>query len=206
VLIANSRGPDSLRDLAAETGATAGTVHQAARHGEVVVVTIPENKIPHLPADLFAGVEDGVVVIDTGNYYPRQRDGRIEPIEDGMPESVWVAEVLGRPVVKVFNNIYAKHLLEHGEPAGSDRRIALPIAGDSKAAKEVVFALVDAIGFDPVDAGPLDESWRQQPGTPVYGTDFDAAGVHRALAMANRTRTQDWIGTKNSPGDFVNPA
>src|SRR3954471_1917419 len=130
VLVANSRGPGTLADLAAETGATAVPVAEAARSGELVVVTIPQGKVPSLPAGLFDGVPEGVVVVDTGNYYPRQRDGRIEPIEAGTVESRWAERELGRPVVKAFNNIYAQHLMERGEPAGTPGRIALPVAGD----------------------------------------------------------------------------
>ena len=116
---------------------------------------------------MFAGTPDDVVVVDTGNYYPRERDGRIEAIEAGWPESRWVAQQLGRPVIKAFNNIYARHLLEFGRPKGTAGRIALPVAGDDEAAKAIVLKLVDELGFDGVDAGGLDESWRQQPGTPV---------------------------------------
>jgi hypothetical protein len=206
VYVANSRGPASLADLARETGAKAVPAREAARAGEVVVVTIPEGKIRALPKDLFAGVPDDVVVIDTGNYYPRERDGRIGEIEAGMAESRWVANQLGRQVVKAFNNIYAKHLLERGRPAGSPGRIALPVAGDDKRAKEIVMRLVDELGFDAVDAGGLDESWRQQPGTPVYATDFDTEGVRRALAQASKERKPRWQATQNSPGSFAQPA
>jgi 8-hydroxy-5-deazaflavin:NADPH oxidoreductase len=205
VFVANSRGPDTLKDLAAETGATPVTVEQAARSGDVVVVTIPEGRVPDLPADLFAGVPASVVVIDTGNYYPRERDGRIEPIEAGMPESRWVETQLHRPVIKAFNNIYASHLLKFGKPAGTPGRFALPVAGDDAAAKAVVMSLVDAIGFDPVDAGGLDESWRQQPNTPVYGPDFDVQGVRDALARANKKRTPQFTGTAQSPGSYEAP-
>ncbi len=206
VFVANSRGPESLAGLAKETGAKAVTPREAARAGEVVVVTIPEGKIPDLPRDLFAGVPQQVVVIDTGNYYPRERDGRIAEIEAGVPESRWVERQLGRPVIKAFNNIYAKHLLELGRPAGSPGRIALPVAGDDPKAKAVVLRLVEELGFDPVDTGGLDESWRQQPGTPVYATDHDAAGVRRALAGASSERTAQWRATPNSPGSFNRPA
>ena len=206
VYVANSRGPASLANLARETGARAVPVAEAARAGEVVVVTIPEAKIRDLPRDLFAGVPDDVVVIDTGNYYPRERDGRIGDIEAGMAESRWVANQLGRPMVKAFNNIYAQHLLERGHPAGSRGRIALPVAGDDKHAKETVMRLVNQLGFDAVDAGGLDESWRQQPGTPVYATDFDAEGVRRALAQASKERAPKWQATENSPGTFAHPA
>jgi predicted dinucleotide-binding enzyme len=206
VFVANSRGPETLRDLAAETGATAVSVREAAHSGDVVVVTIPEKNIPNLPRDLFAGVPPQVVVVDTGNYYPRQRDGRIEAIEAGMTESRWVSQQLGRPVVKAFNNIYARHLQDHGKPAGTPGRIALPVAGDDPAAKAIILRLLDNIGFDGVDAGALDESWRQQPSTPVYATDFDAAGVRRALAAAQPERKPEWHGTANSPGSFDAPA
>jgi 8-hydroxy-5-deazaflavin:NADPH oxidoreductase len=192
VSIANSRGPDSLTQLARETGARPVTVDQAARSGEVVIVTIPMKNIPGLPAGLFDGIPDDVVVVDTGNYYPRQRDGRIDPIEQGVPESRWVADQLGRPVVKAFNNIYARHLLERGQPAGTSGRIALPVAGDDRRAKDVVIRLLDQLGFDGVDAGGLDESWRQQPATPVYASDRDAEGVRRGLAEASRERTPEF--------------
>jgi len=206
VFVANSRGPATLRDLAAETGATAVPVKEAARAGKVVVVTIPERSIPQLPRDLFADVPANVVVVDTGNYYPRQRDGRIEPIESGTTESRWVSQQLGRPVVKAFNNIYAKHLQDNGKPAGTPGRIALPVAGDDPKAKAAVLKLIDEIGFDGVDAGTLDESWRQQPGTPVYTTDRDAAGVRQALAAAKPERKPEWSGTAKSPGSFIAPA
>ena len=189
VSIANSRGPATLSELAEETGAKPLTVQQAARAGDVVIVTIPLKSVPNLPRGLFDGVPDNVVVVDTGNYYPQQRDGRIDPIEQGTTESRWVADRLGRPMVKVFNNIYARHLLERGKPKGAADRIALPVAGDGRRAKDVVIHLLDELGFDGVDAGTLEESWRQQPGTPVYGTDFDAEGVRRALADAKPERT-----------------
>jgi 8-hydroxy-5-deazaflavin:NADPH oxidoreductase len=206
VFIANSRGPDSLRALAEETGAQPVTVDKAARSGDVVIVTIPQRRIPDLPSGLFRGVADDVVVIDTGNYYPRQRDGRLDGIEDGMTESSWVERQLGHPVVKAFNNIYADHLLKRGKPKGTQGRIALPIAGDDAYAKTVVSKLIDALGFDAVDAGGLDESWRQQPGSPVYAKDFDAAGVRRALAQATQERRSEWRATAHSPGNFVSPA
>lgn len=206
VSIANSRGPETLGRLAAETGATAVTVPEAARAGEVVIVTIPEKDIPSLPPGLFRGTPDSVVVVDTGNYYPRQRDGRIDAIETGALESQWVARQLGRPVVKAFNNIYAEHLRDFGQPAGTPRRIALPVAGDDDTAKAVVLRLIDEIGFDGVDAGGLDESWRQQPGTPVYCADLDAAGVRRALSQASPDRTPGWRATANSPGTYERAA
>jgi predicted dinucleotide-binding enzyme len=206
VAVANSRGPDTLAALADETGAKTATVTEAARGKGVVIVTIPQNQIPELPPSLFEGADDELVVVDTGNYYPRQRDGRIDGIEHGLTESRWVERQLGRPVVKAFNNIQAQHLMERGRPAGTPGRIALPVAGDDPAAKAVVIRLIDELGFDGVDSGGLNESWRQQPGTPVYGTDHDADGVRRALAEASPERTPEWRATANSPGDFNSPA
>jgi hypothetical protein len=169
----------------------------------LVIVTIPEKNIQSLPASLFAGTPASTVVIDTGNYYPQQRDGRIDAIEAGTAESRWVEQQLGRPVVKAFNNIYAQHLSDLGKPAGAPGRIALPIACDDDVAKGVVLRLIDELGFDGVDAGGLDESWRQQPGTPVYCTDLDVAGVRRALSQASRERMPEWRAKANISGTFT---
>ena len=192
VSVANSRGPETLADLAAETGATAVPAAEAARGAEVVVVTVPQKNVPDLPSGLLAGAADGAVVVDTGNYYPQQRDGRIDAIEQGLVESRWVEQQLGHPVVKAFNGIYAAELLTTGRPAGAEDRRALPVAGDDDEAKQVVLALLDELGFDGVDAGPLDESWRQQPGTPVYGAVADVDGIRALLADASPDRTAEW--------------
>jgi predicted dinucleotide-binding enzyme len=191
VVIANSRGLETLRELAAETGAQAVTVHEAARGGEVVIVTIPQRAVPALPKDLFDGVPEDLVVVDTGNYYPA-RDGHIDAIEDGQGESAWVAEHLGRPVVKAFNNIVFNSLLENGQAKGAQGRIALPVAGDPPEAREKVMRLVDELGFDPVDAGSLEDSWRQQPGTPCYAADLDAPRLKEALAAADRSLVPEY--------------
>ncbi len=191
VAIANSRGPETIRELAAEVGATAVTAAEAARRGEIVIVTIPQRAVADLPKDLFAGVPEDVVVIDTGNYYP-SRDGSIPAIEEGQPESAWVAEHLGRPVIKAFNNIYFQSLLEKGTPKGTTGRIALPVAGDSPEARAKVLRLVDELGFDPVDAGSIEESWRQQPGTPCYTHDLEASRLKEALAAADRSRIPEY--------------
>jgi predicted dinucleotide-binding enzyme len=190
VTVANSRGPDTLQNLAAETGARAASVEEAAKDKEVVIVTIPEKAVPALPKGLFG---TNTVVVDTGNYYPR-RDGRIAEIETGTAESRWVAKQIGRPVVKAFNTILASHLLELGRPRGERERIALPVAGDDPNAKAVVSRLIDELGFDPVDAGGLDDSWRQQPGTPIYAADLDAEAAKRALAAAHPERKPEFRG------------
>jgi hypothetical protein len=199
VSIANSRGPETLEDFAREMGAKTASVQEAVKNRELVIVTIPMKNIPKLPHGLFSSVPEHVPVIDTCNYYPQQRDGRIDPIENGMTESRWVAEQLGHPVIKVFNNIYAKHLGELGRSEITADRIALPVAGDSEPSKVMVMDLVNQLGFDAVDAGTIDESWRQQPGTPVYATDLNAEGVRRALAEATRERKPEWKATQKKP-------
>lgn len=195
VSVANSRGPETLTDLVQETGATAVTVAEAARGAEVVVVTVPLKNVPDLPSGLFDGAAEGFAVIDTCNYYPRERDGRIAAIEDeGLTESRWTERHLGHPVIKAFNGTFAADILDRPLPAGAPDRMALPVAGDDEAAKKTVRALIDELGFDTVDAGGLDESWRQQPNTPVYGLRAGAEAVTRALAGASPVRTEEFRG------------
>jgi predicted dinucleotide-binding enzyme len=190
VYIANSRGPETLKEVAQQTGAQAVTAQEAARHGDILVVTIPLKNIPELPKDLFAGVAADVPVIDTSNYYPIIRDGQIPELETGdLTESEWVQRHLGRAVVKVFNNIYADHLRSKGLPKGTAGRIALPVAGDDAAAKQKVMALVEELGFDAVDDGSLHESWRQQPGTPAYGADLPADQLRELFNKLGSKRT-----------------
>src|SRR2546430_10420847 len=192
VSIANSRGPESLNALAAEIGATPVSVVDAAKAGEIVIIAIPTKAVADLPRALFANVPSSVVVIDIGNYHPELRDGRIDAIDRGMLDSQWVAQQIGRPVIKAFHNILAKSLLEKGVPRGTKGRIALSVAGDPTDAKAAVLRLVDDLGFDPVDGGDLDNSWRQQPGTPAYCQDLEAAALRRALAEADRSRIAEY--------------
>lgn len=192
VSIANSRGPESLTALAAGIGATPVSVADAARSGDLVFVAIPTKAVADLPRGLFANVAESVAVIDIGNYHPELRDGRIDAIDRGMLDSQWVAHQIGRPVIKAFNNIFAKSLLEKGAPRGATGRIALSVAGDSLDARTAVLRLVDDLGFDPVDAGDLENSWRQQPGTPAYCRDLEAAALRRALAEADRSRIAEY--------------
>lgn len=195
VSVANSRGPQTLTELAKETGATPVEVTEAARGAEIVVVTIPLKAVPDLPSGILDGASEGVAVIDTGNYYPQQRDGRIDEIEDeGITESRWTERRLGHPVVKAFNGTYAQDILDRPLPAGAPGRIALPVAGDDEAAKAKVRALIDELGFDTVDAGGIDDSWRQQPDTPVYGLRGGVDEVTRALAAASPERPAAFQG------------
>jgi predicted dinucleotide-binding enzyme len=183
VVISNSRGPETLSALVSELGprARAGTVLDAAKAGDIVVVTVPLKNC--------RAVEPlaGKVVIETNNYYP-QRDGHIRELDD---ESTTTAELLQRhlptsKVVKGFNHIYAAELTTHGQPAGSKNRRALVIAGDDAEAKATVTHLLDQFGFDTVDAGPLSEGWRIQRDTPGYGPRRTAEELRGDLAAAKR--------------------
>jgi 8-hydroxy-5-deazaflavin:NADPH oxidoreductase len=192
VRVANSRAPETLAELAAETGATAVWAADAAEDADLVIVSIPQKNVPDLATGIVDGRKPDAPVIETNNYYPRQRDGHIEAIEQGQPESAWVAEHLGAAVFKVFNGIFWKHLLEKGRPQGAEGRIALPIAGDDGPDKKLVFELVEDLGFDAVDGGTIAESWRQQPGTPVYGKDYGPDETRRALAEASAERPAEF--------------
>ncbi|MCX4479450.1 NAD(P)-binding domain-containing protein [Streptomyces cellulosae] len=194
VSVANSRGPHTLKELADETGATPVRVEEAARGAEIAVVAVPLKAVPDLPSGLFDEAAEGLAVIDTGNYYP-QRDGRIAGIEDeGLTESRWTERQIGHPVVKAFNGTYARDILDRHRPVGDPERMALPVAGDDEAAKRKVRDLIEELGFDTVDAGGLDDSWRQQPGTPVYGLRGSVDDVTRALAEASPERPQELRG------------
>lgn len=192
VSMANSRGPESLTALAAGIGATPVSVVDAAKAGGIVILAIPTKAVADLPRGLFANMPGSVVVIDIGNYHPELRDGRIDAIDRGLLDSQWVAQQIGHPVIKAFNNIFAKSLLEKGVPKGTPGRIALPVAGDSSDARAAVLRLVDDLGFDPVDGGDLANSFRQQTGTPAYCKDLDAAALRRALAEADRSRVAEY--------------
>ncbi|MEU5286997.1 NAD(P)-binding domain-containing protein [Streptomyces sp. CA-278952] len=192
VAVANSRGPHTLTALAEETGAKPVPASEAARGAQVVVVTVPLKAVPDLPDGFLDGAAEGAAVIDTGNYYPQQRDGRIAAIEDGLPESRWTERQIGHPVIKAFNGTYAQDILNRGRPQGTPGRQALPVAGDDPKAKQAVRDLIDELGFDTVDSGGLDESWRQQPGTPVYGSQGDVDAIVKALSEASQERTAEW--------------
>ncbi|MFD4575890.1 NADPH-dependent F420 reductase [Streptomyces sp. NPDC058417] len=195
VAVANSRGPQTLAELAAETGATPVEATEAAKGAEVVVVTVPFKAVPGLPDGILDGAAEGAAVIDTNNYYPRERDGRIDAVEDeGITESRWIERQLGHPVIKAFNGTYAQDILDRHRPAGDPGRIALPVAGDDAAAKAKVRALIEELGFDTVDSGGIDDSWRQQPDTPVYGLRGDVAEVTKALADASPDRPAAFRG------------
>jgi 8-hydroxy-5-deazaflavin:NADPH oxidoreductase len=189
VVLSNSRGPETLAALIAELGprARAASSIDAARAGDIVVVTVPLKNYRAVPVEPLAGK----IVIDTNNYYP-QRDGHIPELDN---ESTTTAELLqvhlpSSKVVKAFNHIYAREITTDGRPAGTPNRRALVIAGDDAGAKETVTRLLDQFGFDTVDAGPLKEGWRIQRDTPGYGPRRTAEQLRQDLAAAKRYRDQ----------------
>jgi predicted dinucleotide-binding enzyme len=194
VLISNSRGPETLQELAKELGVKSVTSAEAAAAKDIVIISIPQLFTPKLKT-LFVHVPSSVIVIDTNNYYPGIRDGTIAEIEEGVPDSAWVAKQIGRPVVKVFNSIMHQSLRTKGKPKGTPGRIGLAVSGDPKEHRERVMALVDQIGFDPVDNGDLANSWRQQPGTPGYCLDWDEKTVKEGLATAVKEKVNEYRRT-----------
>jgi predicted dinucleotide-binding enzyme len=208
VKISNASGIEKLRPLAEETGAKPVSLAEVVVAVEVLVVAIPLVQIPKLSTSIGQSIEAKTVIIDTTNYYPL-RDGRIDEIEHGMPESVWVSGQLQHPVVKVYNSIIAGSLIQSGLPQGAPLRIALPISGDDPKAKSVVATLVNDSGFDALDIGNLEESWRQQPGSPVYCTDLDlqqlkknSTKVIRELLGARRELSLQFI-LKQNPDQWM---
>lgn len=187
VKVANSRGPETIAADTLASGGRAVSAADAVVDVDVIIMSIPLNRIPGL-APLFTDVPAQTVVIDTSNYYPA-RDERIAAIEGGQIESLWVVEQLGRPVVKAWNAIGSDSFARKAKPAGDPERIAIPVAADNDIERQLGMALVEDTGFDAVDAGPLSKSWRQQPGTPVYCTDLNRAQIPDALAAADAARS-----------------
>lgn len=185
VVIANSRGPETLASLIAELGdrARAATAAEAAAAADIAVVTIPLGRIDELPVDELAGK----IVLDTNNYY-FERDGRIEALDKG---EITTSELLQRQlptsrIAKAFNHIMARDITTDGAPAGSENRRALATAGDDADAVDFVTRFYDELGFDTVNIGPLSESWRVERDRPAYVVRQNAEELRANLAIANR--------------------
>jgi predicted dinucleotide-binding enzyme len=147
----------------------------------VIIVSIPQKNIPDLPKHLFKDLSKDVVVIDTGNYYPSLRDGAIPALDQSGIDSLWVQEQLGVPVIKVFNSILAESIRDLGRPKGEKHRIAMAVSGNDLKAKELVFELVEELGFDPFDIGTITQSWKQQPGSSIYCRDIDLEELKKRI-------------------------
>lgn len=186
IKLANSKGPESLQGLARDIGAIAVSKEDAVVGVDAVILSIPFAAYQDMTS-LFSKVPADVVVIDTSNYYPF-RDGVIDEVVNGTPESVWSSGQIARPVVKAWNALLAETLVSKGEPAGAPSRLAIPVAGDDAKSKAIALSLVEATGFDAVDVGSLVDSWRQQPGTPAYCTELKTSELKRALEAADKSR------------------
>ena len=186
VSVANSKSPEDISQDVLATGARAVTVEQAIEEKDVIIMSIPLNKIPEV-APLFTNVPEETVVIDTSNYYPA-RDTEIADIEAGMVESLWVVKQLGRTISKAWNAIGSHSLLVNGKNEGSKERIAIPFASDREIDREVVTTLINDTGFDAFDTGSLADSWRQQPGAPAYCTDLTENELQEVLDTAEKER------------------
>ena len=186
ISVAGSSEPEKIHADVLATGASAVTAQQALQDKDVIILSIPLNRIAEIEP-LFAAVSQETTVIDTSNYYPA-RDSKIESLEAGMVESLWVKHQLGRPVAKAWNAIGSHSLAIHGKTAGSADRIAIPIAADRDADRELTIKLVDQTGFDAFDTGSLADSWRQQPGAPVYCTDLTLTEIQAVINSAEKQR------------------
>ncbi|WP_434611432.1 NAD(P)-binding domain-containing protein [Pseudomonas sp. D2-30] len=189
VKLANSKDPQSLQKLASEIGVHAVTKDDAVSGVDAVILSIPFARYPDLKQTL-SNASPKTVVIDTSNYYPG-RDGAIKEVEDGKPESVWVSEQLGRPVVKAWNALLAATLADKGQPAEASTPIAIPVAGNDAAAVALAQDLVEQTGFTAFAAGSLEASWRQQPGTPAYCTELTLPELEMALDAAEKARAPE---------------
>jgi predicted dinucleotide-binding enzyme len=185
VKVANSRGPETI-DSEVVAGARPVEASKVVTDVDVLIISIPLNRIPEIRS-LIAKLSADAVLIDTSNYYPI-RDRHVQALDDGQVESVWVAEQLGRPVVKAWNAILAGSFVSKGKEKSNPDRIAIPVAADRSSDKAVAMALVEDSGFDALDAGPLADSWRQQPGAPSYCTDLGREELQKALASAEKDR------------------
>nr|WP_111768812.1 NAD(P)-binding domain-containing protein [Nakamurella deserti] len=187
VKIANSRGPETISAEVLASGAEAVRADQVAAGVDVLITSVPLVRVPDLKP-LLGQLPGEAVVIDTSNYYPA-RDGHIEALDGGLVESRWVEEQLGRSIVKAWNAITAQSFGAYAAPSGASGRIAVPVAADHDDDRGLGMSLVEQTGFQGFDAGTITDSWRQQPGTPVYCTDLTADEMPRALESAIAARS-----------------
>jgi predicted dinucleotide-binding enzyme len=189
IKVTNTRAMPELEKIAENLGAAAATLEDVVKNVDAIIFSMPFGAYKDLPENLLKEVSQDVVVMDTSNYYPF-RDGEVAELEQ-ISESEYISGILGVQVTKVFNNILEYTLKHHGRETGAEGRIAISVAGDNQAHKLVVSQLVDQTGFDTVDGGTLSESWRQQPGTPAYCTELNAAQLKQALADAEKGKAPE---------------
>jgi predicted dinucleotide-binding enzyme len=187
VSIANSRAPETVDASALSTGAIAVWAADATKDADVVIVSVNFGQLPGV-AVIVANAPADAIIIDTSNYFPL-RDGVIDAVENRQVESEWVQEQYGRPIVKAWNTITTGSFRDKAYSADSATRIGLPVVADSDAQRAIGMRLVEETGFDAFDAGVIADSWRQQPGTPVYTNDLTAGELPAALERAQRDRS-----------------
>ena len=203
VKVANSKGVEGVKDFAREIGADPQDIRGVVHGVEVIVLSIPFASIVRLPKDLFSSVSDDVVIVDSNNYYPGVNHGVIQEIEDGMVESLWTAEQIGRPVIKAFNMLLAHSLANSGKPEGGERRLGMLVAGDDTIKKAKVMGLVGDMGFDAIDNGLLKDSWSQQPNSPGYCCDYTAEELNDIRSKSTATKESVFQNHKRFDAEFV---
>ncbi|PTE84199.1 3-hydroxyisobutyrate dehydrogenase [Staphylococcus equorum] len=185
VKVADARSIDKLANK--NFSGQAVEVENVIKGIDILIIAIPFPATPDLKY-LMNQVDDNVIIVDTSNYAPVLRDKNIEELDNGMSDSVWVSQQLGKPVIKAFNNLLEETLDDKGAPENTENRIAMAIAGDNQKDKEVIMDIVSEIGFDTVDTGSLKDSWRHQPGTPAYCTELTKEELEQALDHADNDK------------------
>lgn len=191
VKIANSKGIDNVADFAKAIGAIPADLQTVGVDIDVLILSVPTPSIRQLPKSLWANLSPDTVIVDTANYYPEFRDARIDEIDKGQPESLWVSDVTGRSVIKAFNMLLAHSLAHLGKNIGEQDRLAMWISGDDDRQKHLIMGLVDECGFDALDGGDLANSWRQQPNSAGYCCDYNADELRQS--RKNSTQTADSV-------------
>lgn len=194
VKVTNTQDFAELSKIAERLGAKAATLNDVVKDVEAIILSIPFKAYKDLPKSLFQDVPQEVIIMDTSNYSPL-RDGELPGME-GKTESEYISEILGRPVIKAFNIVLGHTLKHNGKAVGEEGRLAISLAADNDEHKKLAAELVDQIGFDTVDGGNLNLSWRQEPGTPAFCTELNADELKWALAEAEK-------GTAPARRDYI---
>lgn len=194
VSVANSRGKQAVAPFAEGIGATPRDVESVMQDADVLILSLPLLAIEQLPKELFDQLSPDTIVVDTANYYPEIRPEKIDEIDNGMPESVWVSKHIGRPVIKAFNTLLAHSLAEGGKPQGNPKRLAMQVAGDSMQQKQIVMQLIDECGFEPYDNGDLAHSWTMQPCSAGYCCDYTASEL--SVVKSSSTQTPESVAQR----------
>lgn len=187
VKVANSRGKDAVKGFANEIGAKASDLYDISNNLDVLILSVPYTAIEHLKQNALSTLSDDVIVVDTANYYPEIRGSAIKGLGNGEVESMWLAKQINHSVIKTFNTLLAESLSNRGKERGEVGRLAMQIAGDSVEQKEKVKELIEECGFDPLDIGSIEESWKMQPNSAGYCCDYTVEELIRIKKMSKQT-------------------